>query len=223
VPTTRIDTPSGAVSVEYTLPDGHAPGGAPALVLAHGAGSDMRYPPLERLAHAVARAGFACCRFNFAYREAGRRLPDRLPALVACYRAVAEHVATDRALAPPWVALGGRSLGGRVASHLVASGHPAAGLVFLAFPLHPAGRPDTARAAHLESLAVPMLFVQGTRDALATWPLLEPLVRALPSAALHAVEDADHALAVPKRRRQPDAVEAEVARAVTAWLAALAR
>lgn len=220
---TRIETPGGAVSVEYTLPDGHAPGSAPVVVLAHGAGSDMRYPPLVRLAHAVAQAGIVCCRFNFAYRETGRRLPDRLPALVACYRAVAEHVAADRALAPPWVALGGRSLGGRVASHLVASGHSAAGLVFLAFPLHPAGRPDTARAAHLASLAVPMLFVQGTRDTLATWSLFEPLVRALPRATLHAVDGADHALAVPKRRRSPDTVEAEVAHAVTSWLAARAR
>jgi predicted alpha/beta-hydrolase family hydrolase len=216
----RIDTPAGPVSLEYTLPAGHAPGGAPVFVLAHGAGSDMHYAPLVRIADAVARAGFVACRFNFAYREAGRRLPDRLPALTACYRAVVEHVGAEPALAAPWIAIGGRSLGGRVASHLAADGLAVRGLVFLAFPLHPAGRPGITRAAHLWSITVPMLFVQGTRDALAAWALLEPLVRSLPTATLHVVDGADHALAVPKRARGAESVGAEIEEAVVSWLRA---
>jgi predicted alpha/beta-hydrolase family hydrolase len=209
------------VSVAYTLPPEHVPGGTPVVVLAPGAGSGMDYAPLVRIADAVARGGFVACRFNFAYRESGRSVPDRLPALIACYRAVVEHVRADPVLGAPWLALGGRSLGGRVASHLAAEGFAVRGLVFLAFPLHPAGRPATTRAAHLPSLAVPMLFVQGTRDALAEWSLLEPLVRTLPMATLHAVEGADHALAVPKRVRAAESVAAEIDRAVVAWLRAL--
>jgi predicted alpha/beta-hydrolase family hydrolase len=213
-----VETPAGRVSVAYDLPPDHVPGRAPVVVLAHGAGSDMNARALVRLAEAVARAGFAVCRFNFPYREAGRRLPDRLPALVACYRGIVEHVRSDGALAAPWIAIGGRSLGGRVASHLAAEGVVVHGLVFLAFPLHPPGRPATARATHLASIAAPMLFVQGTRDRLAEWSLLEPLVRALPGATLHAVDGADHALTVPKRARDAGQVAQEVEGAVVSWL-----
>lgn len=213
-----VETPAGRVSVAYDLPPGHGPARAPVVVLAHGAGSDMAARSLVRLAEAVVRAGFGVCRFNFAYREAGRRLPDRLPALVACYRAIVEHVLSDPALAAPWVAIGGRSLGGRVASHVAADGVAVRGLLFLAFPLHPPGRPGTARARHLPSIAAPMLFVQGTRDRLAEWSLLEPLVRALPAATLHAVAGADHALAVPKRVREAGQVADEVEGVVVSWL-----
>lgn len=153
----------------FSLPPAYAAGRAPAFVLAPGAGSDMDHPSLVGLAVAVARAGFVVCRFDFPYRCAGRRLPDRLPALTAAYGAVVEHVRTDAAFNAPWIAIGGRSMGGRVASHLAAAGVAVHGLVFLAFPLHPAGRPATFRAAHLPGIAAPMLFVQGTRDALATW------------------------------------------------------
>lgn len=216
-----VDTPAGTVSLAWDLPGASSPPGAPAVILAHGAGSNMHSPALARTARAVAAAGFVACRFNFAYREAGRRLPDRLPALAACYTAVVEHLRSDPALAPPWIVIGGRSLGGRVATHLAASGARIRGVILLAFPLHPAGRPGTTRAAHLGSVGVPMLFVQGTRDALAEWSLLEPLVRALPAATLHAVEGADHALALPKRVRAPESVDAEVDGAVVRWLAGL--
>ena len=213
-----VETPAGKVSVAYDLPGAHAQAGTPVVILAHGAGSNMHSPALARTARAIAAAGFVACRFNFAYREAGRRLPDRLPALTACYTAVLEHVRSDPAGAPAWIAIGGRSLGGRVATHLAASGTHVRGLVLLAFPLHPAGRPATSRATHLGSIGVPMLFVQGTRDALAEWSLLEPLVRTLPSATLHVVDGADHSLAVPKRLRTPESVDAEVDGAVVRWL-----
>ncbi|HWP67187.1 MAG TPA: alpha/beta family hydrolase [Candidatus Limnocylindria bacterium] len=217
----RIETPAGPTSLHYDLPESQAPGTTPLVVLAHGAGSDMHAPALARTAQAIAAAGFAACRFNFAYREAGRRLPDRMPALVACYAAVLDHVRSDPALAPPAIAIGGRSLGGRTAAHLAAAGAAVDALVLLSFPLHPAGRPGPARAAHLAAVSVPMLFVSGTRDALAEWALLEPLVRALPTATLHAIEGADHALALPKRVRPPEAVAREVDEAVVSWLGRL--
>jgi hypothetical protein len=216
----RLETPAGTVRIAVARPPGHVPGRAAAIVLAHGAGSAMDHPSLVGLGEAVAQAGFVVCRFNFPYREAGRRLPDRLPALVAAYDAVVERVRSDPALAIPWIAIGGRSMGGRVASHLAATGVPVRALVFLAFPLHPAGRPSTARAAHLPAIRAPMLFVQGTRDALAAWTLLEPLVHALPTATLHVVDGADHSLAVPKRQRSPEAVTTEIHGAVVRWLRA---
>lgn len=214
-----LETPGGRVRVAVTPPPGRQGGGVPVLVLAHGAGSDMDHPSLVGLAEAVAAAEIAVVRFDFPYRVAGRRIPDRMPALVASWGAVVDHA--REALAPPWIAIGGRSMGGRAASHLVASGVPVRGLVFLSFPLHPAGRPGTERAAHLAGIDVPMLFVQGTRDALARWDLLEPLVRSLPRATLHAIADADHSLAVPKRRRAPGLVVAEIHATVVAWLRSL--
>jgi predicted alpha/beta-hydrolase family hydrolase len=211
------------VGFEVALPARAAGERRPALVLAHGAGSDMHHASLVHLGDAVVAAGFVVCRFNFPYREAGRRLPDRMPTLVAAFRAVEEHLRADPALGVSWLALGGRSLGGRVASHLVAGGSAARALVFLAFPLHPADRPGTERAAHLGAIAVPMLFVQGTRDALARWDLLAPTVAALPNATLHRIADADHALTVPKRLRPPAEVAGEIHATVTGWLADLAR
>jgi hypothetical protein len=192
------------------------------LILAHGAGSDLSHPSLARLAEAVVDAGFVVCRFNFPYRDAGRRMPDRMPTLVACFRAVEEHVRTDATLGVSWLALGGRSLGGRVASHLAAGGSAARGLVFLAFPLHPAKRPGIERAAHLGAISVPMLFVQGTRDALARWDLLAPTVDGLPNATLHRIVDGDHALTVPKRVCPPAVLAEEIEATVVGWLAGLA-
>jgi len=181
----------------------------------------MQHPSLVRLGEAVVDAGFVVCRFDFPYRCAGRRMPDRMPTLVACFRAVEEHVRADPTLGVSWLALGGRSLGGRVASHLAASGSVARGLVFLAFPLHPANRPGIERAAHLGAITVPMLFVQGTRDALARWDLLAPTVAALPNAALHRIVDGDHALTVPKRVCAPAVLMQDIHAAVVGWLRGL--
>jgi predicted alpha/beta-hydrolase family hydrolase len=217
------DTPPGLVSVALDLPPAHRPGAAPALVLAHGAGSDMHHPSLAGLAAAAARGGMVACRFNFPYREAGRRIPDRLPALVACYAAIVARLRADRDVAPPWIAIGGRSLGGRVASHVAAAGTAVRALVFLAFPLHPAGRPTSDRAAHLAALDLPMLFVQGTRDALADWRLFTVTVAGLRSATVHAIESGDHSWSVPKRIRPAGSVAGEIEGVVVSWLRALAR
>jgi predicted alpha/beta-hydrolase family hydrolase len=121
------------------------------------------------------------------------------------------------------VVIGGRSMGGRIASHVAADGADARGLLFFAFPLHPAGRPGTARAAHLPRITVPMLFVQGTKDALADPALLRGVLQDLPHATLHEIPDADHGFRVPRRSGRSDAsVRAEVVAAATAWLDNLA-
>src|SRR5215470_16615025 len=137
----RFDTPGGQVSGVATLTD--AP--RTTVVLAHGAGSDMNAPLLVGVATALAAHGVSTVRFNFPYKERGARVPDRAPALEACYRAVLEQVRADPELRADRFLIGGKSLGGRMASHLAAAGEPTDGLVFLGYPLHPAGKPEQLR------------------------------------------------------------------------------
>lgn len=176
------------------------------LVLAPGAGAGMRHPFLEGVAAALARRRVATLRFEFPYQAAGARRPDPQPVLVD---AVCEAVGAAQRLAAglPLLA-GGKSMGGRMASLAAAAGRLASarGLVFLGFPLHPAGKPATARAAHLERVAQTMLFLQGSRDALAALALLRPICEKLGERArLHVIEDADHGFHVPKRTGRSDA------------------
>lgn len=183
----RIETPKGPVSAERT-----GPAGAPILVLAHGAGNDLHAPILAGFAEGLADAEVACLRFNFPYKEQGRRGPDPERTLRGAWLAAFE--AADG----PAVWAGGKSLGGRIASMLVAEGEmPAAGLVFVGYPLHPPGKPERIRDAHLADIEVPMLFLQGTADPFARWDLLEPIVARLGDrAVLHPVEGGDHSFRV---------------------------
>lgn len=194
------------------------------LALAHGAGAGMRHPFLEDFAHALAARGVATLRYQFPYAEAGSRRPDPRPLLVATVRAA---VAAAAARAPELALLaGGKSMGGRMTS-LAAAEAPLAGvraIVFLGFPLHPAGRPGRERAAHLASVPLPMLFLQGTRDALADLSLLGPACEALGArASLVVVDGADHGF----RLRKADGggardVPGELAGAVAAFAARVA-
>ncbi len=169
----------------------------------------------------LADAGYVSVKFNFPYTEARRRLPDRRPVLEACYRAVLDTV-TDT-LAPPWVVIGGKSLGGRIASHLAAAGAPVRGLLLLGYPLHPAGRPQQLRAEHLPAVRVPMLFVQGACDALCDLALLRPVLATLPHATLHTIPAGDHSFHAPRRTGRTDAATwGEVVAVAARWLDTLA-
>jgi predicted alpha/beta-hydrolase family hydrolase len=218
----RVEVSAGrAVSAGVALPADHRPGRTPVVVLAHGAGTDRRHPSIVAIQDGLAAAGWPTVVFNFPYREAGRRIPDARPVLEGCWRAVVEAVRIEPRLSPPWVAIGGRSMGGRIASHVAADGAPVGvrGLVFLGFPLHPAGRPATDRAAHLARIAAPMLFVQGTKDALADATLLAEVLGRLPQAEVHWLAGADHSFRVPRRSGRDDAeVRAEIVGRVTSWL-----
>src|SRR5262252_3848538 len=156
----RISLPGGgAVSAVVALPAGfRRPGRTPAVVLAHGAGSDMTHPFVSTIHAGLAREGYVAVKFNFPYTEARRRAPDPRPVLERCYRAVIDAVMGDRTLAPAWIAIGGKSLGGRIASYVAAEPirAPVRALVFLGYPLHPAGRPEALRADHLPQVRVPM-------------------------------------------------------------------
>jgi len=194
------------------------------IALAHGAGAGMRHPSMETLSRALVAEGLATLRYQFPYMEAGGGPIDRQPVAVETVR---EAVAAAGRVAPdlPLFA-GGRSFGGRMTSNAAASAGlpPVLGLVFFAFPLHPANRPGTSRADHLAKVPTPMLFLQGTRDALSDLELLRPVIDRLGSrATLHLLEGADHGFHVLKRSGRTDPeVLAEVAGTVRAWTSQVA-
>jgi len=182
------------------------------LMIAHGAGGTMATPSLVDLQARLVESGVTAARFNFLYAERGKRAPDRKPVLLATWRAAADWV--RKKIRPKKFFLGGRSMGGRMASYLVADGYPCDGGVFLAYPLHPPGKPDRLRKDHLPEIAVPMLFVSGTRDAFARLDLLETAVSDC-GATLHLIEGADHGFKVRKKNgRTANEVAEEVASAV---------
>ncbi|MFC5788539.1 dienelactone hydrolase [Agromyces tardus] len=197
------------------------PDGASAtVVVAHGAGAGMEHPFMSGFTRALNDAGVATLRFNFPYREAGRKFPDRPPVAIAAWRA-----ATDAAAArapegePIWAA--GKSFGGRMASMAVADGMAAAGLVFLGYPLHAPGKPDRPRDEHLYGLeAVPMLFLQGRNDPFAIPnEQLDDVVRRIgPNATLEWIDDATHSFDVKGRKRPAAEVGASLAPRVAAFV-----
>jgi predicted alpha/beta-hydrolase family hydrolase len=189
-------------------------------VFAHGAGAGMTHASMEVITTGLAARGIATLRYQFPYMEKGSKRPDP-PAIAhsAVRAAVAE--ATRQCAGLPLFA-GGKSFGGRMTSQAQAI-KPLAGvrgLVFLAFPLHPAGKPSSERAKHLVDTKIPMLFLQGTRDALAELKLLEPMVKGLGSlATLHLVKEADHSFHVLARSGRNDReVMDEVLDAFAAWV-----
>jgi uncharacterized protein len=206
---TTFDWGAGTVSGVWHRPNGPA---STALVLAHGAGHGMDTRLLIDVAEALANCDIAVLRFNFPYAEAERRNPDPQPRLEASYLAVATTVAKDFER----VYLGGKSMGGRIASNIVADEFPAAGLVFLGYPLHPPGQPARIRDAHLRRIEVPMLFLQGTRDPFATPELLHQTVEGLPTARLVEIVGGDHSFKV--RGRSPTDVTSELVDAIAAFL-----
>jgi predicted alpha/beta-hydrolase family hydrolase len=189
------------------------------LVLAHGAGAGMAHPFLGALAQELSAVEIATFRYQFPYMEQRRRVPDRPPVLTATV-AAAVHAA-QRAVPGLPILGGGKSMGGRMTS-TAASQQPldrVRGLVFLGFPLHPPNQPGTKRADHLAKVTVPMLFLQGTRDAFAGLDLLRPVCAKLgPLATLHLIDSADHAFHVPKSSGKTDAdVLRELAQTTATW------
>jgi uncharacterized protein len=181
------------VNTDYAGP---ASGADRAVLLAHGAGSDRNGTALVAVADALAAAGIPSLRFDFPYREAGRRAPDRPPKLEAAARDAAAALAERSGVAPERLVLGGRSMGGRICSHLVADDSdpvPALGLLLLGYPLHPAGKPERRRDDHFPVLDMPVLFISGTRDALAPQAELERSAKRLGGPVdFYWLESADH-------------------------------
>jgi len=193
-----------------------------ALILAHGAGAGQRSPFMVDFADALTDLGIDIITFNFLYTEQGRRLPDRGPALEACYRAVIDAVRAEVDSARRFLFVGGKSMGGRIATQVAAADRhlPVHGLVLLGYPLHPPGRPERRRDAHLPAVRRPMLFVQGGRDAFGTPAELAPVVASLtPPAMLHVIESGDHSFKLSRKNPAAQAVVyAELQRTVVEWI-----
>jgi hypothetical protein len=198
-----------------------------AVLLAHGAGAGRNAAPLVACARALAAAGIPSLRFDFPYRAAGRKAPDRPPVLLAAVREAAAELGERTGLAPERLVLGGRSMGGRYCSLAVGDAdepRPALGLLLLGYPLHPAGKPDSLRVEHFPRLEVPVLFLSGDRDALAGQADLARWAKTIPGpVSFHWLAGADHGYRVPKSLggRGEAAVMAEVAQAATDWVASL--
>jgi predicted alpha/beta-hydrolase family hydrolase len=189
------------------------------LVLAHGAGAGMSHPFMEKLADELAGVGVATLRYQFPYIEARRRAPDE-PAVLTATVVAAVRAAAQAAPGLPLLA-GGKSMGGRMTSQAAAQ-RPldgVRGLVFFGFPLHPPNQPGTKRADHLTKVAIPMLFLQGTRDTFADLQLLRPVCRKLGSrATLQVIETADHSFHLLKKSGRSDPeVSRELAEKAASW------
>lgn len=170
------------------------------LILAHGAGAGQTSDFMTRFATELSARGINVVTFNFLYTQYGRRVPDRNNDLEACFRAVIETV-RHKWIGRGKLAIGGKSMGGRIASHIAAAGAPnLGGLVFLGYPLHHPGKLDQLRAEHLSDIKVPMLVVQGSRDAFGTADELRPILKSLKAPVdLYVVAGGDHSFKVLKR------------------------
>ena len=186
-------------------------------VMAHGAGGNMEHVTISAFAREFAAAGIDVVRFNFYYTHRGKRAPDRMPRLMACYRSIIDHVRSS--VQPQRLLIGGQSMGGRTASMLAAAGQACEGLILLAYPLHPAGKPERLRDAHLPGISLPTLCLNGTRDNLCRRDLMDEVVGRLPDTfTMHWLEDADHGYRVPKRSgRTQQQVFEEIARTCRHW------
>jgi predicted alpha/beta-hydrolase family hydrolase len=223
----RIDVEgAGQVSGSLSLPEGEREPGrrATGIILAHGAGGRIDHPVLVRFARDLADAGHPVLRFNFVYAEEGRKAPDRPPLLAAAWEAAHRAFSACADCHLDSIVAAGTSMGGRIASELVAAGRlPVKGLVFLGYPLHPAGRIERLRDAHLYRIQVPMLFFAGTRDPLCNLDLLkEVLARIEAPCTLEIIEGGDHSFNLPRSAGvSPAEVQRRLASRTTSWLAGL--
>jgi len=176
------------------------------VVLGHGAGANQTSGFMRLFANGLASRGLDVMTFNFVYMEQGRSIPDQKHKLEACVSAVMETALKQRKLKGNRLVVGGKSMGGRIASQVMAGeeketfADDVAGLVFLGYPLHPPGNPAKLRVEHLQDIHKPMLFVQGTRDALGTPDEIRPFIKDLrPAATIYAIEGGDHSFKAPQK------------------------
>lgn len=193
----------------------------PVFICAHGAGGNMEDASVKAVSSTLAGRGLGVVRFNFLYRALGKKVPDPMPRLMATFSAVIQSVEERLGKVP--LILGGRSMGGRAASMLVAEGEPCAGLLLLAYPLHPPGRQDKLRVEHLPQIKVPVLCMNGTRDTFMTPEIMNATLPTLGrNWQMHWIEAADHSFKVQKSSGRTNAqVQDEVGDAVLQWVASL--
>ncbi len=196
--TIRIDDRDSVTALLYPAPKAKRTGVT--LVLGHGAGANQLSAFMVMIAKGLAARGCDVMTFNFVYKELGRSIPDPKARLESCYQAVIKTAQTNRKIKKNRLVIGGKSMGGRIASQVAAvAPEGITGLVFLGYPLHPPGRPDKLRDAHLKDIQARMLFVQGARDAFGTAEEIRNVIKRLRlPATLHPIEGGDHSFKVPK-------------------------
>ena len=196
--TVEVDDRDSVTALLYPASKGKRAGVT--LVLGHGAGADQLSGFMVMIAKGLAARGFDVMTFNFVYKERGRSIPDPKARLESCYQAVIKTAQTNRKLKKNRLIIGGKSMGGRIASQVAAVAPDGiAGLVFLGYPLHPPGRPDKMRDAHLKDIQAPILFVQGARDAFGTAEEIGAAIKRLRlPARVYVIEGGDHSFKVPK-------------------------
>jgi predicted alpha/beta-hydrolase family hydrolase len=195
IPAERGDRTTSVVS----CPENYDPAARPAVILAHGAENDMFHPLLVHMSHVLELAGYLCVRFNFRYRDKGRKKPDSDDVLIETWRRVFYYYKEHPAYSPAKVVLVGKSMGGRIASLAVAAEiMDPDGLIFLGYPLHSPGKKDVIRDAHLHKITLPMLFFTGSRDPFCDNAVLkDALGRIKAPWTLELIEDADHSFKMP--------------------------
>lgn len=209
------------ISIAFSLPPEGTPRQKTGVIIAHGAGNDMDHPMLRAVAAGLAEGGYIAARFNFPYREKGLKAPDRQEILEQTWIKVSEYTTKDAGFELDAVVAAGKSMGGRVASQLVAAGRlDARGLVFLGYPLHPPGEGEPLRDAHLYRIAIPMLFCAGTRDPLCDLSKLRTVLTRLTSPRdLAIVEGGDHSLDLPAAAGvPPERIHANLTARIIRWL-----
>lgn len=210
-----VDLPKGEVEVSTAWASGDGRG---TIVVAHGAGAGMEHPFLVGFTDALNSLGFSTLRFDFPYRQQGRRMPGPAAHAIATWRAAVSYARSQAPDDPLWAA--GKSYGGRMASMAVAEGLDVDGLVYLGYPLHPPGRPEKLRADHLPAIAVPQLFVEGTND-----PFIQPLsqfdevLSTCQDARVEWIEGGGHSFEVKGQRRAADVIGASLAPLVAGFAA----
>lgn len=214
------------VSAVVAEPDDYRTGETDVILLAHGAGADMRHPFMTFFHEALARAGWLSVKFNFPYKELGRKAPDPAARLEDAYERVLQHARATLRPPPGRLFIGGKSMGGRIAANVAAKDvdtgrHDLAGLVFLGYPLHAPKRHDRLRSENLMKIAAPMLFVEGTNDPFCRLDLLaEVLEQVTAPTETHVIEGGNHDFRVPKRMgRDAGDIWREVVEVICRWRA----
>jgi predicted alpha/beta-hydrolase family hydrolase len=207
----------GEISIVYGVPSKiHDP--STCLIIAHGAGGPMHTPSIRYFHTELAKRGFLTVKFNFPYMEAHRRVPDRREILEESYRTIVDQAKNSKTK-PNRMFIGGKSMGGRIASQIAANGVDVNGLFFLGYPLHPIGKTDQLRDEHLYRIKKPMLFVSGTRDSFARKDLLEKVVSKIgPNAQIHWIQNGDHSFKTPDAKKGSEDTLQEALASLLDWL-----
>jgi len=222
--TIRISVMGGEqVSAVLSLPESNRALGPVGVILAHGAGNDMHHPLLVSLSQGLVKAGYLTLRFNFLYREKGRKSPDHQNILEKTWTSVYQFLRDHPRYRPETIVAAGKSMGARVAAQMVAEGlWPATPLIFLGYPLHPPGKKEKLRDSHFDQIETPMLFFAGTRDSLCDLGALNRVLERLSASwELQVIEGGDHSFRLPKSAdRTQDEIYQQILQKTLEWLEA---